>query len=168
MKIFHCLSHIALCEPRNFYIWFSFRRNSFIKMTGVDVDVEKEKKMLDNSAMASEILIVPSLGVTHKGSMPRRRKSLCDESSFGSSYDLQIKAIQRKGSMVNLHSHREPSPLPNSRKGMYSRIGLDRTQNLVVPSDPVGHINFNEHVRPDQNEARFFFLSSFQNLNDQL
>ena len=50
--------------------------------------------------------------------MLRRRKSLRDESFFGSSHDLQIKAIQRKGSMINLHSHREPSPLPNSRKGI--------------------------------------------------
>ena len=109
MTLFHCLSNLAL---------FFFRRNSFIKMTGVDVDAEKEKSSLDASAMASKILNAPSPGVTQKGSMPRRRKSLRDESDFGSSHDLQIKAIQRKGSMVNLHSHREPSPSPNSRKGI--------------------------------------------------
>ena len=87
-------------------------------MTGVDVDAEKEKSSLDDSAMASKILNAPSPGVTQKGSMPRRRKSLHDESVFGSSHDLQIKAIQWKGSMVNLHSHREPSPSPISRKGI--------------------------------------------------
>ena len=93
-------------------------------MTGVDADAEKEKSSIDTSAMASKILNAPSPGVTRKGSMPRRRKSLRDESVFGSSHDLQIKAIHRKGSMVNLHSHREPSPSPNSRKGIPEFSGL--------------------------------------------
>ena len=130
MTLFHSLSHLTLCEPRNLFDLVFFRRNSFIKMTGVDVDAEKEQTSLDASAMASKILNAPSPGVTRKGSMPRRRKSLSltlnvenehsssDESVFGSSHDLQIKAIRRKGSMVNLHSHREPSPSPNSRKGI--------------------------------------------------
>ena len=99
-------------------------------MTGVDVDAEKEQSSLDASAMALKILNAPSPGVTRKGSMPRRRKSLLvmlnvedehssgDDSVSGSSHDLHQKAIQRKGSMVNLHSHREPSPSSNSREGI--------------------------------------------------
>ena len=99
-------------------------------MTGVDVDAEKEQSSLDASAMASRILNAASPGVNRKGSMPRRRKSLLlmlnigdehssgDDSVSGSSHDLHQKAIRRKGSMVNLHSHREPSPSPNSRKGI--------------------------------------------------
>ena len=96
-------------------------------MTGVDVDAEKEKSSLDDSAMASKILNAPSPGVTRKGSMPRRRKSLLltlnvenehssgDDSVSGSFHDLHQKAIRRKGSMINLYSHREPSTSPNSR-----------------------------------------------------
>ena len=99
-------------------------------MTGVDVDAEKEQSSLDASAMALKILNAPSPGVTRKGSMPRRRKSLLvmsnvedehssgDDSVSGSSHDLHQKAIRRKGSMVNLHSHREPSPSSNSREGI--------------------------------------------------
>ena len=118
VTIFYSLSHFALYEPRFFLIFIFFRRNSFIKTTGGEVLAEKEKSLLDASAMDSRILNTPSPGVTQKESMLRRRKSLRDESFFGSSHDLQIKAIQRKGSMINLHSHREQSPLPNSRKGI--------------------------------------------------
>ena len=87
------------------------------------------KSSLDASAMALKILNAPSPGVTRKGSMPRRRKSLLltlnvenehssgDDSVSGSSHDLHLhqKAIRRKGSMINLHNHREPSTSPNSR-----------------------------------------------------
>ena len=52
------LNHLSYHKPTTFF--YFFRRSSFVQMTGLDVDAEKDQESLAASAVASEMLDAPT------------------------------------------------------------------------------------------------------------
>ena len=59
LKALHKRKAQMPCKPTTFFISF-YRRGSFIQMTGLDVDAEKDQESLAASAVASEMLDAPT------------------------------------------------------------------------------------------------------------
>jgi len=134
------------------------RRNSFIKMTGLDVDAEKDQASLDASAIASECLDCPTPNLKRRGSTKRRKSillGLSDVGSDSSSGDESIgpsasnsRSNSRRGSLRPLidaqmgTSKKDPSP---SR----SRRNSGRRKSLMPDDEdgPSGTSLLNHRVR---------------------